>query len=178
MFRLHPQQGYIHEIAGKCGIKTAMIYHPIPTKTCDEKAALLGWPSSRVVKALYLCNGGSYVGLVTPETGQPIDFKTAISDGLEITKSKAGRYRFNGTPTGMTYGTCTPFIHTPSAGKEISKIIIADPFGLKDTIVDISVGGETDDAFLTSMHIPYNAIYEILYRRFGEDFVQKQHHQN
>ncbi|MBN2101978.1 MAG: hypothetical protein JW716_03855 [Candidatus Aenigmarchaeota archaeon] len=174
MFRLHPEQGYVHEIAGTYEIKTDMRYHTVPTKTCDEKAALLGWPSSRVVKALYLCDGNGYIGLVTPETGQPIDFRAVLAEGLGITKNKAGRYRFNGTPAGMTYGTCTPFILESSAGKQVSKIIIADPFSLKDTVVDISVGGETDDAFLTSMHIPYDAIHEILYRKFGEGFVKKQ----
>jgi len=89
-------------------------------------------------------------------------------------KSAAERYWANPkhVPLGMAIGTCTPFPLSSSIGEEISGLIFIEHKPIMDKEVNISVGGTDKKSFLTSMHIPYGAIYEILRRQFGEDRIR------
>ena len=170
MFNIHPEHAYVRDYIYRKHIDASLKHHPIPTITCYEKAGLLDWPVKRIIKALYVSNGASYIGIVTPETGKEIDFRSILHEALKISKTKAKKFHLNRTPKGMTYGTCSPFPYYSSIGTEITKIIILDPYHLGNTTVDISMGGYDEDAFKTSMHLPYNTIYDIL-KDVSDDFV-------
>ncbi|MEJ2267769.1 MAG: hypothetical protein P8X70_01695, partial [Nanoarchaeota archaeon] len=62
---------------------------------------------------------------------------------------------------------CDPFISTP-----LEKIFIHNIPRLDREIVDISIGGEDDEAHKISLHLPYEGIYKILNYKFG-DKIQK-----
>ena len=69
-------------------------------------------------------------------------------------------------PTGMSWGTCTPFPLVSSIGGEISDLVIIDYPPINNKLVDISIGGTEKEMFETSMHLPYRKIYEILTQKF------------
>ena len=49
---LHGNQMYVVEAAGVLGIDVRAVRHDVATDTCFEKAELLGWLPTRVVKAV------------------------------------------------------------------------------------------------------------------------------
>ncbi|GIU68544.1 MAG: hypothetical protein KatS3mg001_394 [Candidatus Pacearchaeota archaeon] len=179
MYSLHPEQDYVFEIAKKKSIDLRIIYHTKPTISCEEKLSLLKeenpefleWDITQIVKALYFCkNDDPYVGVITPEFKKLVSPKDIFPSILGISKGKAERYWINPkkVPRGMCWGTCTPFpLESSILEKEISDIIFLDYKDLRNKTVNISVGGETKEAFKTSIHIPYISIYEILREKFG-----------
>ena len=174
---LNKEQSYVLEIAEEQGIELKILSHQRPTKSCKEKLDLLGensqfkdWTLDRIVKALYFSrNNDPYIGVITPEFERRVEAKVIFPKVLEISRSSAERYWVdpNHVPMGMSWGTCTPFPLVSSMGKEIKDIIILDYPRINDGLVDISIGGGVE-ALKTSMHLPYNAIYEILRRKFGD----------
>jgi hypothetical protein len=171
MTSLHPELQYITDIGQRLGIESKLVVHSISTITCAEKAQLLGWDVSRVVKALYFHTGDyndEMIGIITPEFGN-IDFKKIISETLRMDVKRAKRYFSNGyMPTGMSKGTCSPFPRESVMGKEVSDLIIIDYPELDEIVVDISIGDDVSEPFKTSMHIPYRGIHSILREKFGE----------
>jgi|SRR3989344_2504489 len=177
---LHPEQRYVFEIAGELGITPKILHHKTDTKTCLEKLELLkeenpleflDWTLNRIVKALYFSrNGFPLIGVITPEFGKSVKTKEIISSTLEVSRSKAEKYWAspNHVPRGMSWGTCTPFPLESSMVNEISDLIVINHPSVDDKLVDISIGGLDEKSFMTSMHLPYGAIYEILKNRFGE----------
>jgi prolyl-tRNA editing enzyme YbaK/EbsC (Cys-tRNA(Pro) deacylase) len=172
--RLHPEQDYVFDLANALGIEVKLVKHDKATKTCYEKAGILGWSPERVVKAVYF-HDGSYcdiIGIITPELGKKIDIQDVLPKALGISKEQAKRYIPSLPPSGMEYGTCSPFPLESSMEDEITRIIIIDHPSIDDKLVDISVGGSGEEAFKTSMHIPYKAVYDILYSKFGDKIVK------
>ena len=83
-------------------------------------------------------------------------------------------------PSGMEYGTGTPFISSQEMRNindvyncPLTKIFIHDLPEIDKKLVDISLGGKGSDAHRISLHLPYQAIYNILKAEFGEDKVVK-----
>ena len=178
MLHLHPEQDYVLGIARELGYQPRLIHHKRPTVSCAEKLDLLkenpdfsDWTLDRIVKALYFSkNGSPFVGLITPEFKRNVEPKDIFPQHLAISRGKAGRYRIehDRVPAGMSWGTCTPFPLASSFGTEISDLIFLEYPPIKRKLVDISVGGIDKKDFLTSMHLPYEAIYDILKKQFGE----------
>jgi hypothetical protein len=104
-----------------------IVTHPQETRTCYEKARILGgWNPLNVIKALYFespLDNCLYV-VVVPETGCFIDRQylttlLGLPRGIMLAKAKV-------LPTNMTYGTCSPFV-TPEDllenGGKVAKIL-------------------------------------------------------
>ncbi len=166
---LHPQQDYIFELASVLGYEPKVVTHDTATKTCYEKADLLGWDPEQVVKAVYFHKDDYVVGIITPELGEKIDIKDIIPRAIpSISRKKAGRFQNSYAPEGMAHGTCTPFPYESVMEDGIDKLIIIDHPTIDNKLVDISIGGSDEKAFKTSMHIPYKGIYDILKTKFGD----------
>ncbi len=175
---LHKEQQYIFKIGESLGYESKLVYHTRPTITCAEKLDLLrespefnDWTLDRIVKALYFSkNGLPFVGVVTPEFERNVNPKDIFPKILGMSRSKSERYWINSAlvPSGMIWGTCSPFPLISSMGVEIKDIIFLGHPPIRDKLVDVSVGGQSKEMFQTSMHIPYQAIYEILREQFGE----------
>lgn len=175
---LHEEQQYVFEIAKKLGIEPKLIYHERPTISCSEKLDLLkensrfkNWTLDRIVKAVYFQkNNHPFIGVVTPEFGTNIRPREIFPGPLGISKSKAEKYWVdpNRVPKGMSWGTCTPFPLSSTMDSEISDIIFINFPSINDQLVDISIGGINKESFVTSMHLPYLGIYQILKKQFGE----------
>ena len=175
---LHEEQKYVFEIARELGYELKLIRHERPTISCAEKLDLLkensnflDWTLDRMIKALYFSRDGyPFIGVITPEFGRNVKPKDIFPRDL-ISRGKAERYWVDSkhTPTGMSWGTCTPFPLVSSIGKgrEISDLIIIDHPPINDKLVDISIGGTEKEMFEISMHLPYRTIYEILTQQFG-----------
>jgi prolyl-tRNA editing enzyme YbaK/EbsC (Cys-tRNA(Pro) deacylase) len=149
------------------------MHHDKHTETCDEKAGILGWDPRRVVKAVYFHRDDHVIGVVTPETGVKIDIKTLFPEVIPgLSRTKAKSYKNSYAPDGMTFGTCTPFPLESTIGYGIDLLVVMDFPDLDDLVVDISVGGDTEQAFHTSMHLQYKAIFDILHHKF-RDYVVK-----
>ncbi len=177
---LQGEQRYVFEIARELGVELSLIYHKRPTISCEEKLELLKeenseefstWTSDRIVKSLYFhSNSDPYVGVITPEFGRNVKAKDVLSKTLKISRGKAEKYWVdpNHVPNGMSWGTCTPFPLASSIGTEISDLIFLDYPPIKNKLVNISVGGTDKRSFITSMHLPYGSIYDILKKQFQD----------
>ncbi len=172
---LNESQFYVVELSEEFGIKIKALRHEISTKTCYEKANLLGWDAGRVVKTLYFHDPfyEYFIGVITPETGKKLNLEKIIPEVLpDVSLRRANGFYLDGMPEGMTRGTCTPFPYKSSMEKEIDLLIIKNVPELDKQDVDISVGGFEEEAFRTSIHLPYSAIYEILHHKF-KDKIKK-----
>lgn len=178
---LHPSQHYVADIASDLGIEARIVKHKRHTETCYEKAAILGWNEEphRVVKALYFKDDSQRtIGIIIPETGYKLDvkklFPTVVPEYAESGK-KAKAYSQREPPAGMARGTCTPFPLEESIGQEINAIIFCDYAPTMGKKVDISIGGNTEEHFRTSMHIQYENIHRILEKRFGDSIALRRY---
>lgn len=166
---LHKEQAYVHEVADMYQIPMQFKEHAVATKSCAQKADLLGWDPTRVIKALYVSNGEYNLGIITPETGARVPLKELIAEELGISKKKAARFTMGDyLPQGMTYGTCTPFSYDSCGQNDISLFLIKDAPELHGQMVNISIGGTDDISYRQSMHIPYDGIFKILEHQFGD----------
>jgi hypothetical protein len=180
MYKLHEEQDYIFEISNEKGIDLKIVYHTKPTISCEEKLLLLkeenpefkNWTLERIVKALYFSrNNDPYIGVITPEFKKLINPKEIFPIALGMSRGKAERYWINPkkVPKGMCWGTCTPFpLESSISENEIERIIFLDYPEIREKTVNISVGGDTKEAFQTSIHLPYISIYEILKEKFPD----------
>lgn len=113
-----PALSYLLSLIGKL----ALVTHPIETKTAKEKAQMLGWERSRVIKTLYYKDklSGDIFAVVVPEQGE-VDLKATkqvLTQKYTTEFSPKNRLRLlpeNELPFGMAFGTCTPFL---PAGQE------------------------------------------------------------
>jgi hypothetical protein len=169
---LQTGQFYVVEARDKFGINVKAIKHEVATDTCFEKADLLGWDFERIVKAVFFHKKDISYGLIFPELGER-DFpshitKEIISEVFNITKTQAKKFKNSYCPNGMEYGTCTPFILEDSFEKGLERIFIYDYPELNNKLVDISIGGEGEEAHKISLHLKYEDIYKILKYQFGD----------
>ena len=177
---LHEGQNYV---ALAKNVKA--VEHSIATSTCFEKKDLLDssdpsgeWTDDRIVKAVFLYWGKDVYGFVFPELGKrpnslKMDARAVLPNLLGISKSQSKRFSNGYCLDGMEYGTCTPFVlDTELDGFEMKDrrrvrgMFIHDCSHLEDKIVDISIGGSGSKAHRTSLHLPYQDIYDILNSRF------------
>lgn len=175
---MNEEQSYVFEIAKNLGYEPKLIHHKRPTVSCAEKLDLLkedfefiDWTLDRIVKALYFSRDSlPFVGVITPEFEKNVKPKDIFPKPLGMSRTNAERYWINPekTPSGMIWGTCSPFPFVHSVGTEISDIIFLDHQPVKNKLVNISIGGFSKERFKTSMHLPYISIYEILKKQFGE----------
>lgn len=169
-------QEYVSSVAGELGIDVRAVWHEAMTDTCFEKAEILGWDSRRVVKAVFLHKDREMYGFVFPELGAEkplsVSAKDVLPSLLGISGKQAKKYRNSVCPEGMEFGTCTPFVPEDAFNQGLSRLYIHNFSDIEDQVVDISIGGSGEGAHKTSLHLPYEGIYDILERRFG-DRVQK-----
>ncbi|MBS3076934.1 hypothetical protein J4233_01545 [Candidatus Pacearchaeota archaeon] len=177
---LHGNQMYVVEAAGVLGIDVRAVRHDVATDTCFEKAELLGWLPTRVVKAVFFHRGGEMHGFVFPELGvwKPtyLDTRVVLPTLLGVSRSRAKDYRNHICPEGMEFGTCTPFVFEDSfaeLGGRLSGVFIHEIPGLDAETVDISIGGFGDVAHRTSVHLPYSGIHKILEYKFGGERIKR-----
>lgn len=170
---LHKEQMYVADIASELGIPFEIKTHPYPTKTCKEKAELLGgWPLERVIKAVYFRDEGHFVGVVIPGISRVNQEDVLTKADPSITRYDACYYSTKSVPKGMRHGTCTPFPLESLVGNEIRKIAFCSYDPVEDKVVDISLGGCDENAMKLSMHIAYGDIYRILKHKFGDRVVR------
>ncbi|MFN7980515.1 MAG: hypothetical protein U0Q11_01525 [Vicinamibacterales bacterium] len=180
LFRLFLRKydlGYVVDHFEKSRDQCRIVTHPRKTNTCYEKAELLGeWSPLNVIKALYFeCpDTDALYAVVTPETGCFLDraqIRTAlrIPPGAELRKAES-------LPRGMTFGTCSPFIHDDDAavnGGRVQRILFdRETLVLKRherTLDDFSFGSD----HRLSIQMNYYDCYHMLRRRFG-DLVQDE----
>lgn len=175
---LHEKQKYVIDISDELGIDVKAVRHNKFTNSCFEKADLLDWPANRIVKSVFLNNENYMYGFIFPELGkdhispQHINYKN-ISKVLEISKGEAKRLSNSHCPEGMEFGTCSPFVFNNSFDEGSNERILSKLFfheipDLEKEIVDISIGGIGEEAHKTSVHLPYESIYDILSYQFAD----------
>lgn len=154
--------------------------HKRPTISCEEKLELLkedlqfsNWGLEQIIKCLYFHrNEEQFIGVITPAINRTINIKEIFYEVLRISRKKAKGYHVNpkNTPTGMSWGTCTPFALSSTIGedKEIGNLIFYEHSKISNKLVDISIGGNGRKMHQISMHLPYKAIYEILAEQFKD----------
>ncbi len=140
-----------------------------------DKAAVMGWDLSRIVCALYLEDGGSFVGLVAPMSVGKIDQRSVLPSVIGgMSRSSAKRYSTKDFfPTGMERGTCTPLVYECDVASPVRYILFHDEPSLDEQVVDISVGGKGTLAQRTSAQLKYGDLYSILLGRFGDTVVRR-----
>lgn len=175
---LQPGQSYVAEAASDLGLELKAAQHEVATDTCFEKAELLGWEdAARVVKAVFFYKGEDLYGFIFPELGTEedpryIERKETLPKVLGVSRKQAKSFHNSYCPDGMEYGTCTPFVLEDSfehdKDKKIKRLFVHDIPSLDSEVVDISIGGEGEEAHKTSLHLQYGSIYDILKHQFGE----------
>lgn len=177
---LQPGQEYVSRISAHLGIKTQPLYHPRATSACQEKVELLqqrfpdeSWHLGRVVKTLFAAVDEDWVGFVLPERGRKFRLTGELAGNVyrqACLKTAEEEYWVStGTmymPPGMEAGTCTPFVPEDVMMRFEDHIFICDLPELDDQEIDISLGGQGEEAHRTSMVLPYGAIFQILDLRF------------
>lgn len=169
-----------------------VLTHPKASRTCFEKAALLGnWRALNVIKALYLedANTGDLYGIVVPETGCFIDrerLSHAIDSSGDVSLRKAQHL-----PDGMVAGTCSPFLtpaHLIENGGSVRKLYFdTETLVAKKhdrSLDDFSFGSESECSVQFNYYHCYKmlkqryptviAIDEVLGLSFHEVFVRKR----
>lgn len=156
------------------------MHHKKPTISCEEKLELLkkdsqfsNWKLEQIIKCMYFSrNEEQFIGVIIPGDKKYIKTSDLFSITLSISRKKAKAYWVNkeNTPTGMSWGTCTPFALSSTIGedKEIGDLIFYDYPKINNKIVDISIGGNGKEMHQVSMHLPYKAIYDILAEQFKD----------
>lgn len=161
---LHKEQAYIQEHAKRLGIPYYLVKHDTPTTTCEEKAQLLGWGPERIVRTIYLSLDDKKIAIVSPSTSRVKTKKAIMQLGYSSRQAKAFTFA-NDLVTGVIPGTSTPFVRR-DAMKSVDHLIMME--SAITELVDIGIGGETQEHLKYSMHIPYDGIYKILEKEFGE----------
>lgn len=166
MYVLPPEQAYIQSQAHQLHLNYTLKQHNQATKTCQEKATLLGWELDRIIKALYYSCGASLVGIIARATTliKPADI---ISETLQISKRQAKHYTLSPTrlAQGMTIGTSSPFLY--STDTTVDKLIICDD-GCDEQPVDIAIGGQRQEDFYRSIWMRFAAMQTIVREQFPE----------
>ncbi len=175
-------QDYVAEVGEELSVDVQAMRHELATTTCYEKADLLGWDVERIVKVIFFRGEGKLYGLVFPELGTSEDperfSKKDLGAVLGYDKEQMSSISNSACPEGMEYGTCTPFVpdyvfEDDGYSSLLVKIFVHDAPWLDNQIVDISIGGEGEEAHKTSLHLSYSGIYDILERRFGDKIVKE-----
>ncbi len=155
------ERTYVAEEAGRLGYTLDLQTHETPTSTCYEKAELLGWHPSRIIKIIFFTYQNKVYGFVFPELGRKLTSKD-LAKALEISTSQAKKQvRNHYIPSGMEQGTCTPFITEQNFAEGLERIFVHEMPELEQEIVDISIGGQGEEAHKKSLHLQYQAIYHI-----------------
>jgi hypothetical protein len=171
---LNAKQYYVVELSKKLGIEIKSVKHKEVTSTCFEKAGILGWEPERIIKAIFFHHDEDIYGFVFPELGKEyplkIDIKEVLPRLINISKKQAKNFKNSYCPSGMEYGTCTPFVFEDEFNKVngLEKIFIHDYSKIDKELVDISIGGFGDEAHKISLHLKYKDIFIILKNKFGD----------
>lgn len=169
---LNAGQYYVAELSEKLEIEIKAVKHEIATNTCFEKADLLGWEPKRIVKAIFFHRSEEVYGFIFPELGKEyplkIDIKEVLPKVINISRKQAKSFANSYCPSGMEYGTCTPFVFEDEFNKAngLEKIFIHDVPEINQKLVDISLGGYGEEAHKVSLHLKYGDIYNILTNKF------------
>jgi hypothetical protein len=152
-----------------------VVTHPRQTKTCFEKAELLGWDPLRIIKALYFerLSDGRLFAVVAPETGCFVD-RARLAEALGVPQSELRKAVT--LPAHMLVGTCSPFIAAGDAGSgggRVAKILFD-----AQTLVEKRQEAEVDDfSFGTdhrmSIQLNYYHCYRLVRARYP-DVVQEE----
>lgn len=147
-----------------------VITHPGRTKTCFEKAKILGaWDPLNIIKVFYfeIPETRSLYAVVIPETGCFID-KTRIKETLGIAPDLTVK-KAKILPSNMSYGTCSPFIVEQDIEETDWKVekIIFDTETLvykknENTLDDFSFGLD----HRMSVHMNYYKCFKMLQERY------------
>jgi hypothetical protein len=163
--------------AQNLGIPLSLVTHGVATRTCQEKAELLGWEDqSRIVQTMYLSRRGHVVGIVSPSGAEKLDTRTFLQQAFAISGKAAKGYGFiDVSPFEMQYGTCTPFAKPSLVGidSKIHALLVVDRPSLDEKIVDVSIGGTDEMSLSRSFQLPYGKIYPFLFDLYGVDVVAK-----
>ncbi|MBI4918496.1 YbaK/EbsC family protein [archaeon] len=150
-----------------------LVSHPTATITCEEKAKLLGWDKSRIIKAVYFVHKDSekLYGVIVPDLGS-VDLKS-LSDILGFNAKKKLRLAHEGQLVGgMKFGTCNPFI--PLNCGNVAGIIFDENLveqrraqgGFDD--FSIALGLEKIPDNQISVQMNYAIAFDLLKRKFPE----------
>lgn len=170
---LGKERNYVAEEAERLEYTLELQTHETSTSTCYEKAEILGWHPSRIIKIVFFTYQSKVYGFVFPELGKKLESKD-LAKSLSISSSQAKKQvRNHYIPSGMEQGTCTPFITEQNIAQGLGKIFIHEMPELDRETVDISIGGTGEEAHKTSLHLQYKAIHEILTSKYGRERIIK-----
>jgi len=113
-------------------------------------------------------HSGHKIGIVAPGSIEKLKTKKIIKETLGLSGKESAQYIFSTPPSGMEYGTCTPFPKKSTMSSEIDAIIVIDKPSIDDKVVSISIGGCGETAHKTKAHLSYSSIYEILKQEFPD----------
>lgn len=169
---------YLTEYCWQHGVELRVLTYPCGTKTCYEKASILGvWDPLNVIKTFYLESSidHSLYAVVIPETGCFID-KTLIKEQLELNEDEY-LLKAQNLPHDMDYGTCSPFITKDDlqmfGGKVKYLIFDTETLILKkheNSLDDFSFG--LDDHFSVQMN--YYQCFKMLKKHFHHLVIDKE----
>jgi len=185
-------EAYLHSRAtSSCHEKVRLLNETLP----DGE-----WVSERVVKVVFCVIENNLYTFIFPEL-KPLNYskkgggarrkrrtrkygrfnEETITSLLSSVKYEHKDYSFHKSPVcipkDMEQGTCTPFITKEEIAdlKErcypTPRILIHDYPKIASKLVDLSVGKKGWEAHKISLHLPYQAIYDILKAEFGEGSV-------
>jgi len=169
---------YLTEYCQQYKSELRVLTYPCGTKTCYEKASILGtWNPLNVIKTFYLESSIDHClyAVVIPETGCFID-KALIKEQLELFDAEY-LLKAQNLPKNMDYGTCSPFITKDDlqefGGKVKYLIFDTETLILKkheNSLDDFSFG--LDDRFSVQMN--YYQCFKMLKTHFHHLVIDKE----
>ncbi len=168
---INNSQSYILECGRKLGYSLKIIEHDLNSDNCEDRSNILGVSLRDIVKSLYFCSNGTFIGVILPGDFPRVEPKNLFPEILGMSKSKANKYSLKRVPSGMSYGTCTPFPEKELIPEEIEFLLVWN--GSIERTVYSALGGEDDLSHRLSLQLPsYDSIYQILIKEFGNNVVK------
>ena len=165
-------QSYVLERGQELEYNLEIIEHDVRSDSCEDRAELLGVSVGDVARSLYFGRNGNFIGVVVPGDFPRVSPKNLFPEVLGMSRSQANKYSLRRIPTGMSYGTCTPFAKRELVGKEIEHLLIWN--NGTERKVYTALGGEDEESHRVSLQLPsYDAIYQILVHEFGDNIVKR-----
>jgi len=159
--------------------KASVVYCESPTSTCDEKAIAAGLHPDSVIKAIFAQEVfGQERHLIVASGPRRIRLSSLLSEASEGSSIKVA----DGTPEGMTHGTCTPFV-SDAAASSLTFIGVESPAserkGKKGRVLgilgeleaDISIGGTDALSHHLSIRMKYSDFVDALKAAYGDKVV-------
>lgn len=149
---------YVKNIIEQENIPYEIVKSKVRHGSSLEKSHALDWDLERVISTLYFDNVYTRIGIITPASTK-LDIKHILKTNLDITSNQAKKYTMNKIlPYGMMRGTCSPFV------KELDEVymFISMPISNPELIVDVSLGGLTEDSCQTSIQLKHKDLERII----------------